>query len=82
MNKNYTDSATVAEGVDFSIKTINIPWAKNLQEEGFKDKKNLIKILNATSARGRSSSVNLDLMNQLKNRLEIIRQDLDHYLNH
>ncbi len=82
VNKNYTDSATVAEGVDFSIKTINIPWAKNIQEEGFKDKKNLLKVLNNIAGRGRTSSVNLDLMNQLKNRLEIIRQDLDHYLNH
>ena len=81
VNVNYIDNLQVAGGVDFSIKTIDVPWAKEIQEEGFKDKKQLLKILNYVAARGRSSSVNLDLMNQLKTRIEIMRQDFEQYIN-
>ena len=81
INMNYADSLTVAEVVDFSIKTVNVPWARNLQEEGFKDKKTLLKILNRIAARGRTSSANLYVMKQLENQIEIIKHDLDNYLN-
>ena len=81
VNMNNLDNLTVAGGVDFSIKTIDVPWAKNLQEESFKDKKHLLKVLNTISARGRTSSVNLDLMKSLKNRIEIMNQELVKYLN-
>lgn len=81
INMNFIDKLTVAEVVDFSIKTVNVPWAKNLQEEGLKDKKTLFKVLNRVAARGRTSSSNLDLMSRLKNRTEIMNQELVKYLN-
>jgi len=81
VNMNQLDTLTVAGDVDFSIKTINVPWARNLQEESFKDKKHLLKVLNTISARGRTSSVDIDLMNRLKNRIEIMKQELIKYLN-
>ena len=81
INMNHIDKLTVAEVVDFSIKTVNVPWAKNFQEELFKDKKTLFKVLNRVAARGRTSSSNLDLMKRLENRIEIMRQDLIKYIN-
>ena len=81
VNVNYLDSLTVAGGVDFYVNTINVPWASSLQEEGFKDKKNLLKVLNQIAARGRASSVHLDIMNRLKERVELMREDLVNYIN-
>jgi len=80
VNVNYADSLTVAGGVDFYLNTVDLPWAKDLQEEGFRDRKSLFKVLNLVAARGKTSSVNLDLMNRLKTRMELMREDLVNYL--
>jgi hypothetical protein len=81
IDMNQTDSLTVAGGVDFSITTAKVPWAEEVQEEQFRDKKILLKILNRVAARGRTSSVNLDLMNRLEDRIEFMRKAIDTYIN-
>ncbi len=81
VNMNYTDSLTVAGGVDFSLKTEDIPWAKKLQEDKFKDKDYLFMTLNHIAQRGRTSSVHIDLMQRMELRIENMQNDIETYLN-
>jgi hypothetical protein len=81
VNVNYRDSLTVAGGVNFSIHTVEVPWAKSIQEEKLRDKNHLFIVLNRVAARGRTSSVHLDLMNRLQKRIEEMRQDMVDYIN-
>ncbi len=81
VNVNYLDSLTVAGGVNFTINTVEVPWAKSIQEEKFRDKNHLFKVLNRVAARGRTSSVHLDLMNRLQKRIEQMRQEMVDYIN-
>jgi hypothetical protein len=81
IDMNQADTLTVAGGVDFSVKTVEISWAKDVQEANFKNKKILLNVLNRVAARGRTSSVHLDLMNRLKDRIEFMREAIDTYIN-
>jgi hypothetical protein len=81
VNLNFKDSLTVAGGVDFSLKSIDISWAKKLQETKMKDKEYLLMLLNNISQRGRTSSVHLDLMQRMELRIENIQSDIETYLN-
>ena len=81
VDMNYTDSLTVAGGVDFSLKTTPIPWAKKLQEDKLKNKDFLFMILNHIGQRGRTSSVNLDLMKRMELRIENMQSDIENYLS-
>ncbi|PTM11002.1 MAG: hypothetical protein DA407_02595 [Bacteroidetes bacterium] len=81
VNMNYKDSITVAGGVNWSLKSIDIPWAKNVQEAKLKDKENLLITLNSISQRGRTSTVHLDLMQRLEQRIETIQNDITNYLS-
>ena len=78
---NYKDSITVAGGVNWSLKSIDIPWAKSVQEAKLKDKENLLITLNSIAQRGRTSTVHLDLMQRLEQRIETIQIDIDNYLS-
>ena len=80
VNMNYTDTLIVAAGVDFSVNAIDIPWARAVQEELEKDRPLLLKVLNRVGARGRTSSVHLDLMNRLLQRIKAMRQDILNYI--
>jgi hypothetical protein len=80
VDMNYTDTLKVASGVDFTITAINVPWVKSIQEDLFKDKSHLLKVLNRVAARGRTSSVHLDLMLRLKQRIKTMRQEIIHYI--
>lgn len=80
VNMNHTDTLMVAAGVDYSMETIDIPWARREQEEFMKDKSLLLKVLNRVNSRGRVSSVHLDLMNRLQQRINTMRQDIENYL--
>ena len=80
VDMNYTDSLTVAGGVDFSLKSIDIPWAKELQETKMKDKEHLLMLLNHISQRGRTSSVHLDIMQRLEQRIENMKNDIQKHL--
>ena len=80
VNMNYKDSLVVAGGVDYSLKSINIPWANKVQEDKLKDKEFLLMALNRISQRGRSSNVNLDLMQRLEQRIENMQNDIENYL--
>jgi len=81
VNMNYQDSIVVAGGVDWSLRSIDIPWAKKVQEAKLKDKEYLLITLNRISQRGRTSSVHLDLMQRLKQRIENMQSDIETYLN-
>jgi hypothetical protein len=81
VNVNYLDSLTVAGGVNFTINTVEVPWANSIQEEKFRDKNHLFKVLNRVAARGRTSSVHLALMNRLQKRIEQMRQEMVDYIN-
>jgi hypothetical protein len=80
VNMNYTDTLEVAAGVDFSIDAVDVPWAKTVQEELMKDKPLLLVVLNRVGARGRTSSVHLDLMNRLQLRIKAMKQEIVNYL--
>ena len=79
---NYTDTLKVAGGVDWSIKTIDIPWAKEIQKERLKNKDYLLRLINHTNQRGRTSSVHLDLMNRMDNRIKQLKINIEAYLKH
>ena len=81
VDMNYTDSLTVAGGIDFSLKTTPILWAKKLQEDKLKNRDFLFMILNHIGQRGRTSSVNLDLMKRMELRIENMQRDIENYLN-
>lgn len=81
VDMNYTDSLTVAGGVDFSLKATPIPWAKKLQEDKFKNKDFLFMVLNHIGQRGRTSSVNLDLMERMELSIKNMQDDIENYLN-
>jgi len=81
INMNFTDTLKVASGVDFSITPVNVPWAKSVQEALLKDKAHLLKVLNRVAGRGRTSSVHLDLMHRLQQRIETMRQEIFNYIN-
>ncbi len=81
VNMNYKDSITVAGGVNYSLKSIDIPWAKKVQEAKLKDKENLLITLNHISQRGRTSTVHLDLMQRLEQRIANIQSDIENYLS-
>ena len=80
VNMNYTDSLKVAGGIDFSLKSIEIPWAKKLQEDKMNDKDYLLMLLNHISQRGRTSSVHLDIMQSMALRIENMESDIENYL--
>ncbi len=80
VNMNYTDTLYVAAGVDFSLDAVHIPWARSVQEELAKDKSLLLMVLNRVGARGRTSSVHLDLMNRLQLRIKDMKQEIDNYV--
>ncbi len=77
INLNYRDSLTVGGGVDFSLKTTEVPWAKKIQENKLKDKEYLLIALNRIAQRGRTSSVHLDLMQRLDQRIENIKNAIN-----
>ncbi|MBT8376348.1 MAG: hypothetical protein KJO22_05730 [Bacteroidia bacterium] len=81
VDMNYTDSLTVAGGIDFSLKTTPLLWAKKLQEDKFKDRDFLFMVLNHIGQRGRTSSVNLDLMKRMEIRIENMQNNIENYLN-
>jgi hypothetical protein len=80
VNVNFQDSLTVAGGIDFSINTVDVPWAKAIQEELFRDKPHLLKVLNRVAARAKTSSAHLDLMNRLQQRIVQMRADIVNYI--
>ncbi|MFP4845285.1 DUF6090 family protein [Winogradskyella sp. PE311] len=80
INLNYKDSITVAESVDWSLKSIDVPWAKTIQEKRLKNKESLLILLNHISQRGRVSSVHLDLMQKMEKRIDDIQSDIETYL--
>ena len=80
VNMNYTDNLIVAGGIDFSLKSIEIPWAKQLQEDKMKDKDYLLTLLNHISQRGRTSSVHVDIMQRMELRIENMKSDIENYL--
>ncbi len=77
---NFKDSLTVAGGVDYSLKIVNIPWAKEVQKAQFSDKKHRLRVINQIAFRGRGSSVQLDIMNKLDKRLLVIKSEIETYL--
>ncbi len=81
VNMNYKDSLVVAGGVNWSLNSIDVPWAKKVQEAKLKDKENLLIALNHISQRGRTSTVHLDLMQRLEQRIENIQGDIQTYLS-
>jgi hypothetical protein len=81
VNMNYKDSLVVAGGVNYSLNSIDIPWAKKVQEAKLEDKENLLITLNHISQRGRTSTVHLDLMQRLEQRIENIQGDIQTYLS-
>lgn len=80
IDMNFTDTLKVASGVDFSITPVKVPWAKSIQEALLKDKAHLLKVLNQVAGRGRTSSVHLDLMHRLQQRIETMREEIVNYL--
>jgi len=80
VDMNYRDSLTVAGGVDFTLKTTKAPWAKKIQEDKLNDKEYLLIALNRISQRGRTSSVHLDLMQRLEQRIENMKTDIEKHL--
>lgn len=80
VDMNYKDAFKVAGDVDWSLKSVNIPWAKDIIELQLKDKNYLLQLLNTVSQRGRTSSVNLDLMKRMEQRIIDIQNDIKNHL--
>ncbi len=80
VDMNYTDTITVAVGIDWSLNAVDVSWAGDLQRERLKSRKALFQLLNEVSQRGRTSSVHLDLMNRMAERITAIKTDINTYL--
>ncbi len=80
INMNYKDSISVAGDVDWSLTSTDLPWAKAIQEKRLENKEYLFMLLNRVSQRGRTSSVHIDLMKRLEQRIESMQKDITRYL--
>jgi len=81
VNLNYKDSVKVAGDIDWSIKTVPIAWAKKLQEDKMKNKEFLFSIFNHVNQRGRNSSVHIDIMQRMNQRIINMQNDIETYLS-
>jgi hypothetical protein len=81
VNINYKDTIKVAGDIDWSVKTVSIPWAKQLQEEKMKNKEFLFVLFNHVALRGRNSSVHIDVMQRMEKRIKNMQSDIENYLN-
>tara|TARA_R110002167_G_scaffold84558_1_gene229886 strand:+ start:702 stop:1484 length:783 start_codon:yes stop_codon:yes gene_type:complete len=81
VDMNYKDTIKVAGGVDWSLKSIDFPWAKQLQEDKLKDNGFLFMVLNHVAQRGRTSAVHLDLMQRMEKRITTMKSEIENYLN-
>lgn len=82
VDMNYKDNFKVAGDVDWSLKSVDIPWAKEVIATKLEDKYFLFELLNTVSQRGRATSVNLDLMERMERRIATIQTELNNYLNY
>lgn len=80
VNLNYKDTVKVAGDIDWSVKTVTIPWAKELQEAKLQDKEYLFVLLNHVAQRGRNSSVHIDIMQRMEQRIKNMRNDIQNHL--
>ena len=69
-------------GVDWSLNTVDVSWAGEVQKRQLKDSNHLFKLLNMVSQRSRTSSVHLDLMSRMTGRITAIKTDINSYFNH
>ena len=81
VNLNYKDTVKVAGDIDWSVRTVTIPWAKALQEEKLQDKEYLFVLLNHIAQRGRNSSVHIDVMQRMEQRILDVQKDIENRLN-
>lgn len=81
VNMNYLDTVKVAGGVDWSLNSVDVTWAGDMQRQRLKDREFLFQLLNVVSQRGRTSSVHIDLMSRMDNRIVEIKTDINSYLN-
>jgi hypothetical protein len=80
VDMNYSDNLKVAGGVDWSINTIEVPWAKEIQKKRLENKEYLLVLINHITQRGRTSSVHLDLMDRMDDRIQQLKSDIETYL--
>ena len=81
VNMNYIDTVKVAGGVDWSLNSVDVTWADDMQIQRLKNREFLFQLLNVVSQRGRTSSVHIDLMSRMDSRIEEIKADINNYLN-
>jgi len=80
VNLNYKDTVKVAGDIDWSVKTVSIPWAKSLQEEHLRGKEFLFVLLNHVAQRGRNSSVHIDVMQRMEQRIIEVQNKIENSL--
>ncbi|QBA64614.1 DUF6090 family protein [Muriicola soli] len=81
VNINFKDTFKVAGNIDWSVKTVSIPWAKKLQEDKLNNKEFLFVVLNHVAQRGRNSSVHIDIMQRMEKRIIAMQNDIEQNLD-
>ncbi|WP_062052709.1 DUF6090 family protein [Sediminicola sp. YIK13] len=80
VNLNYKDTVKVAGNIDWSVKTVTVQWAKELQESKMQDKEFLFQLLNHVAQRGRNSSVHIDILKRLEQRIIEMQNQIENIL--